>query len=79
MGLAFARLVDARVWIAAGASEIFNMTEQVPGSILHPQVAEMNTDHEKGSRRFAPGPTLDRKTFDQNKPASIEHLIDHAL
>ena len=79
MSLTFARLVDARVWIPTGASEIFNMTEQVSGCVLHAQVAEMNADREKSNRRLVPGPTLDRKAFDQNEATSIEHFVEHAL
>ena len=42
VSLAFARLVDACIWIVARTSEIPHVSEQVPFRILHSQIAEYN-------------------------------------
>jgi hypothetical protein len=76
MSLPFTRLIDARVWIVARASKVSDMPEQVSCRILHPQVAEVDADDKKRNRCLACGPTLNRQSFDQNKPSAFEHFIE---
>src|SRR5262245_54842789 len=51
----------------------------MPLGILHPQVAELRANYEKRNLRLPLGPTLNRQTFDQNKPTPIEHLVEYLL
>jgi hypothetical protein len=48
-------------------------------SILHPQVAELNSNRKKRNRRLPPGPTLHRQPLDQNKPTAIENFVDYGV
>jgi len=76
MGLSFTRLVNPRIGIVAGASEILHMSEQMTLSVLHPQPAEVNPNREKGNRRLVPGPMVNGQRFDQNKATSIEDFVE---
>src|SRR5262245_47079334 len=55
------------------------MPQQVPGGVLHPQLAEMNSDTEKRNCSFASGPAVDWQTPDQHKAATIEYLVQQLL
>jgi hypothetical protein len=76
MRLAFTRLVDTRIRISARAPKILNVPEQVSVSVLYSQMAEVNTDNKKHSRRLASGPTFDGKTSYQDKPTTVEHFVE---
>jgi hypothetical protein len=52
------------------------MPEQVPLSVLHPQVAQMNPNREKRHRRLTRGPPFNWQPFYENKPTSIENFLD---
>jgi hypothetical protein len=76
MSLPFPCLIDSRVRIIARASKVSDVPEQVSFRILHPQVAQVDADDKKRNRCLAFGPTFNRQSFDQNKPASVEHFIE---
>jgi len=76
MSLPFTRLIDARVWIIARASEVSDVPQQVSFRILHPQVAEVDADDKKRNRRLPFGPTLNRQPFDQSETSAVEHFIE---
>ena len=60
MSFTFTGLVNSCVWIFAGASHVFDVSEQVSFGVLHSQVAEVNTNQKKGNRGPAFGPTFNR-------------------
>ena len=48
-------------------------------SVLHSQTSEVNPNPEKRDCSFTSGPTLDRQTPNEDKAATIEHLIEQGV
>ncbi len=58
IGLTFMRLINSHCWIAAGFSEVRDVTEYVALSVLRAGTADVSAESEKGDCRlsFRPGP-----------------------
>ena len=76
IGLALARLVDARGRIFRGVeAEVAHVAEHVPLRVLRAGVAEVGADAEIGGRSLADRPSLHRQPAQKCKAAAVEKLV----
>jgi hypothetical protein len=73
--LAFARLVNACIWIIAREPKVSYMAKQVSFSVLHSQVTQLKSDDEEGNRRFPFRPAFSWQSFYQYKATATEHFF----